>query len=110
MFSSTLLFAGFETTSTTLSRILHVLALDDDLQSRLRSEIRRTKQQYATFQSETEASDREVRWEDVELPYDILMGMPYLDAILRETLRAYPPVTQMGRVSVQQSVPYDCFC
>ncbi|THH27655.1 hypothetical protein EUX98_g6535 [Antrodiella citrinella] len=95
---SGLLFAGFETTSSTLSRILHTLALDDYVQSRLRTEIKVAKQHYATFQSEIEP-DREVRWEDVELPYDILMGMPYLDAILREILRLYPPAGEVGRVA-----------
>ena len=95
---SIFLFAGFETTSSTLSRILHVLSLDDRIQSRLRHEIRKAKQDYATFQNETEASDRQVRWEDVQLPHDILMSLPYLDAILKEDLRMYPPVAEFARV------------
>ena len=31
------------------------------------------------------------------LDYDILMGLPYLDAVCRETLRVYPPVASVSR-------------
>lgn len=37
-------------------------------------------------------------WEDVSLSYDDLMALPYLDALLRETLRVYPPSSVHFRV------------
>ena len=35
---------------------------------------------------------------DGELDYDTLMGLPYLDAVCRETLRVFPPLNFMQRV------------
>lgn len=72
-----------------------MLALNKSYQARLRSEIRATKRKYSEMHSspETETTD----WEQVELPYDVLMGMPLLDAIVRETLRTYPPATVLSR-------------
>ena len=32
------------------------------------------------------------------LDYDKLMGLPYLDAVVRETLRVYPPASTLIRV------------
>ena len=69
-FSSFILFAGTETTSNTLGRILHQLALYPDMQNRLRAELREA---------------RESSGQGFE--YDRLMGLPYLDAICKETLR-----------------------
>lgn len=59
-----------DTTSSMLSRILHLLALNPDVQEKLRCEI-------------VEARNGE------DLSYNRLMEIPYLDAILRETLRVY---------------------
>ena len=91
--SSTLLFAGFETTTYAISRILWLLASRPDAQARLRSEIRAAKQGYlADGRLSAEI------WEDVSLTYDDLMALPYLDALLRETLRVYPPSSVHFRV------------
>ena len=69
---SFILFAGAETTSGILGRILHQLALHPDVQDKLRAEL-------------CEARDVPSHaWE-----YDRLMGLPYLDAICKETLRMY---------------------
>ena len=66
----TFIFAGVDTTSNALSRILHLLCMNQDVQAKLRAEIRETQEQYGK-----------------EIPYDELCALPYLDAVCRETLR-----------------------
>ena len=63
------LVAGTDTTSTTLSRILHLLALHPDAQDRLRKEL------------------IEAHEDNEELTYDQLISLPFLEAVCRETLR-----------------------
>jgi cytochrome P450 len=58
-----------DTTSGALCRFLWLLAKHQDVQDRLRKEIKEAREQYG------------------ELNYDQLMGLPYLDAVCRETLR-----------------------
>ena len=60
--------AATDTTANSLSRVLHLLALHPEAQRRLREEI-------------AEAGH------GAELPYDDLMQLPYLDSVVRETLR-----------------------
>ncbi|KAF8966238.1 cytochrome P450 [Flammula alnicola] len=69
---STLMFAAMDTTSSALTRLLYLLATHQDVQDKLRKEIKEAK--------EAEGGD---------LPYDKLVSLPYLDAICRETLRLY---------------------
>ena len=69
-----------DTTSNALSRILHQLSLHPDVQNKLRAEIVE-----ATAGGTT------------DLDYDTLMGLPYLDAVCRETMRYYPPVSVLNR-------------
>lgn len=64
-------FAAMDTTSNVLSQILHLLAQQPDVQTRLRKEILG-----ATAGGK-------------ELSYDELSTLPFLDAICRETLRLY---------------------
>ncbi|XP_060232279.1 cytochrome P450 3A1-like [Meriones unguiculatus] len=74
------IFAGYDTTSTTLSFILHSLATHPDIQKKLQEEI------------------------DSVLPnkaspsYDSVMEMEYLDMVLNETLRLYPIANRLERV------------
>lgn len=70
---STFVIAGMETTSSAMSRILHLLSINPDVQTRLRNEIREAQK-------------------DGQLSYDQLVSLPYLDAVCRETLRVHPPV------------------
>ncbi|OJA12274.1 hypothetical protein AZE42_08148 [Rhizopogon vesiculosus] len=95
---NTIIFAGFETTTSAICRIFWILAEKQDVQARLRSEIRKAKQEYAIAQGLSGP------WEDVEVPYDTLMGLPYLDAIVRETLRVYPPTSLLSRTARQSSI------
>lgn len=60
--------AATDTTANSLGRVLYLLALYPEAQARLREEI-------------VEAGH------DAELPYDDLMQLPYLDSVVRETLR-----------------------
>ena len=57
-----------DTTSGVLARVLHLLSIHQDVQSRLRQEIVDAKSHG-------------------NLGYDELVGLPYLDAICRDTLR-----------------------
>lgn len=59
-----------DTTSSALSRMFHLLAIHQDMQDKLREEIREAKSQ-----------------QDGNLSYDQLMSLPYLDALCRESLR-----------------------
>ena len=68
---SLFIFAGQDTTSHALSRILDLLAHHPEEQARLRDEIREARR----------ANDGN------EFDYDTLNNLPYLDAICRETLR-----------------------
>ncbi|KAI0635731.1 cytochrome P450 [Trametes polyzona] len=75
---STLIMAAVDTTSNALSDILDHLAKHPDVQQRLREEI-------------IEAGA------DKGLDFDALMGLPYLEAVCRETLRVCAPFTQVFR-------------
>ncbi|PPR07488.1 hypothetical protein CVT26_013457, partial [Gymnopilus dilepis] len=79
---TTLTFAATDTTSSALSRILHLLAQHKDVQERLRTEIKKAREDNG----------------DEDLPFDVLDALPYLDAVCRETLRLYPPIPRLLRV------------
>ncbi|CCO37426.1 Cytochrome P450 94A1 [Rhizoctonia solani AG-1 IB] len=59
-----------------LARILQLLAMDESIQNRLRTELLEAPAQ---------------------LTYDDIHNLPYLDAICRETLRLYPPAPILER-------------
>ncbi|KAF9002265.1 cytochrome P450 [Cyathus striatus] len=73
---STFIFAGMDTTSNALSQV----------QDKLRQEV-------------SQALDGRR-----ELMYDELETLRYLDAVCRETLRLYPPVSQVTRVARQDII------
>lgn len=62
--------AGTDTTSSGLTQILQSLAQYPDIQEKLRSEIE---------QVQVEHGD--------DIPYNVLVELPYMDAICRESLR-----------------------
>ncbi|KAH9934038.1 cytochrome P450 [Epithele typhae] len=84
---STFILAGVDTTSNALARVLEVLSLHPEAQERLRSEILEARTQYGR-----------------EIPYDELNALPYLDAVCRETLRLYSPVTFSTREATKETV------
>ncbi|KAH8991182.1 cytochrome P450 [Lactarius akahatsu] len=95
---NTVIVAGVETPALAGSRLLHALASRPTAQARLRSELRRAKLDHAASQGiPLDGSS----WSDIELPYDILMSLPYLDTVVRETLRVYPPSSLLSRTARQ---------
>ncbi|KAI0056915.1 cytochrome P450 [Artomyces pyxidatus] len=76
----TMLAAATDTTSITLARLTQVLSQHEDVQERLRQEL-----------------NAAVESSGGELGYDELIELPYLDAVCRETLRLYTPVTFVSR-------------
>ncbi|KAI9461563.1 cytochrome P450 [Lactarius psammicola] len=95
---NTVIVGGFETPALASLRLLHALASGPTTQARLRSELRQAKLDYAASQDiPLDGSN----WNDIELPYDVLMSLPYLDAVVRETLRVYPPSSLLSRTARQ---------
>ncbi|KAI0050383.1 cytochrome P450 [Auriscalpium vulgare] len=76
-----------DTTSSALSRILYLLAENKDVQSKLREEL---------IEARTAAGG--------EIGYDELSALPYLEAVCRESLRVYPPVTFVSRTCCKDTV------
>ncbi|KAH9039749.1 cytochrome P450 [Lactarius hengduanensis] len=75
------IIAGTDTTSSALSRILHVLSLHPDAQDKLRKEL------------------KEAHEDNEELTHDQLVSLPFLEAVCRETLRLYAPVPGVMRTT-----------
>lgn len=74
----TLFLAGHETTALGLSYALRLLALHPDAAARLRDELG-----------------------DADPAPSDLSGLPWLQAVLRETMRLYPPAWAIGRTSLR---------
>ncbi|KAI4460043.1 cytochrome p450 [Holotrichia oblita] len=72
--------AGFETSSTLMSFALLELAQNQDVQDRLREEVREV----------LESSKG-------ELTYEVVWEMNYLSMVINETLRKYPPLSILTR-------------
>lgn len=72
--------AGYETSSNTIAFCLHELALNAEIQQRTRQDIRDA-----------------VEKRDGKLTYDALQDMKYLDMVIQETLRKYPPAPLLSR-------------
>ncbi|KIK56922.1 hypothetical protein GYMLUDRAFT_776852 [Collybiopsis luxurians FD-317 M1] len=85
---STFIFAAMETTSSGISRVLHLLALNPMIQQKLRQEILEARKER----------------QGARLNYDDLVALPYLDAICRETLRLYPPAPSIARQTTQDVI------
>ncbi|XP_034178697.2 cytochrome P450 6a2-like isoform X2 [Osmia lignaria lignaria] len=75
--------AGFETSSTTIGHALYEMALNHNIQDKLRQEINE-------FYAKNKGN-----W-----TYDDVKGMSYLDKVFKETLRKYPPGLLLRRKSI----------
>ncbi|KAJ2930969.1 hypothetical protein H1R20_g6127, partial [Candolleomyces eurysporus] len=99
---ATLTFAAMDTTSSALARLLHLLSEHQAVQNKLRDEIQRA---YASKSSGGRApSDEDEEETEGQLNYDELMNLSYLDGVVRETLRLYPPAPTVLRETLQDVV------
>ncbi|XP_020281099.1 probable cytochrome P450 6a14 [Pseudomyrmex gracilis] len=73
-------FAGFETSSTTATYCLYELAINQNIQDKLRQEI------------------DEILNKHGEVTYNAVNEMTYLHKVVNETLRKYPPLPQLNRI------------
>ncbi|XP_030765600.1 probable cytochrome P450 6a14 isoform X1 [Sitophilus oryzae] len=72
--------AGYETSSTTMSFALLELTQHQDIQDKLREEIREVLQRH-----------------NGKMSYDALQEMIYCESVIKETLRMYPPLAILPR-------------
>ncbi|KAF4519367.1 hypothetical protein B566_EDAN011373 [Ephemera danica] len=77
-------FAGFDTVATALSFLAHELAVNPEVQERLRAEI-----------------DASISSNDGKLTYESIQKMQYLDMVVSESLRKYPPAGLTDRTCVK---------
>ncbi|XP_012230909.2 cytochrome P450 9e2-like [Linepithema humile] len=76
--------AGFDTSATLMCFIAHELAVNRDIQDRLREEV----EQHFSEENDT-------------ISYESLSKMVYMDMVVSETLRKYPPVLLIDRLCVK---------
>ncbi|KAF7422267.1 cytochrome P450-dit2 [Pleurotus ostreatus] len=87
-----LIFGAQDTTSSALSRVLYMLSVHPNWQDDLRGEILEA----------LDTSDRDGR-----LRYEDVVKLPLLDAVLKETLRLFPPVPFVRRTAIQErTIPF----
>ncbi|QRW26064.1 cytochrome P450 family protein [Rhizoctonia solani] len=79
-----LLFAAHDTTSSALSCTINLLAEHQEVQAKLRDEIRGAYRSHGK-----------------DLDYDQLNSLPYLDAVCRESLRIYAPAPLVVRIAAK---------
>lgn len=77
--------AGFDTSSTLLSFLSHELTANPDIQRRLYEEVQETHKSL----------------DGKRLTYDALQKMKYMDMVISETLRLWPPAAMTDRVCVK---------
>ncbi|KAJ2922376.1 hypothetical protein H1R20_g14713, partial [Candolleomyces eurysporus] len=83
---STITFAAMDTTANAMARIVFLLSQHPDVQEKVRTEL------CDAFQDEE------------ELDYEVLSSLPYLDAVVKETLRVYPPLPLINREAIRDAV------
>ncbi|XP_012230654.1 cytochrome P450 9e2-like [Linepithema humile] len=79
--------AGFETVTKTMCFMAHEITVNPDVQRKLREEI-----------------DDVLKVTNGKPTYEAINGMKYLDAVVNETLRFYPPSFSTDRICVKEFV------
>ncbi|GFY77126.1 cytochrome P450 3A8 [Trichonephila inaurata madagascariensis] len=74
--------AGYDTTASTLSFATYMLALDQNIQDKLRQEV-----------------DDALAANNGQLTYEAIQNMKYLDNVISETLRMFPPAVRTERLA-----------
>lgn len=74
--------AGFETSSTTTTFALYELSINKEIQEKLREEVLSTLEKHGN-----------------EVTYDSIAEMTYLEKVINEVLRKYPPLAVLHRVN-----------
>lgn len=85
------LVAGYETTANAISFAMHEMAINEQCQERLLEEVR----------AATADIDNETSEEFFEV---VTTKIPYLDAVMKETLRKYPAVTRLERRAAKDGI------
>ncbi|KAL6419938.1 hypothetical protein ACFW04_004789 [Cataglyphis niger] len=80
-------FGGFDSVSTTMCFLTYEIAVNPDIQDRLRAEI-----------------DDVLKKTNGKLTYEVINDMKYLNAVVNETLRCYPLVAFLDRICVKEFV------
>ncbi|CAH1398402.1 unnamed protein product [Nezara viridula] len=81
----TFMFEGHDTTTTVLSYTIWLIGMHPDIQEELYKDLKEIT-------------------EDSELTIDVYHKMHYLERIIKESLRLYPPVPAFGRLATQDIV------
>ncbi|OJA18829.1 hypothetical protein AZE42_00859 [Rhizopogon vesiculosus] len=89
---STFLFAGSDSTALAMSWCIHLLSLHPDVQGRLRNELGSLSSCASTSSSTVHSAQSHA---------EAIEGLPFLDAVVRETLRLCPPVHGTMRVATR---------
>lgn len=92
---NTFMFAGTDTTSLAMTWTLWLLVCFPDVQTRLRAELHSIA---PSVPIETLTAD------EVQSLYTAISELPYLNNVIRETLRLIPPVHSSIRVATQDDV------
>ncbi|BES88396.1 cytochrome P450 [Nesidiocoris tenuis] len=79
--------AGFETTATTVSYAMYLLALNEDAQEKAYQEVSRVLKKHGG-----------------EASFNAIQEMEYLEQVISETLRIYPPAVALSRAVTK---PYE---
>ncbi|KAJ7152026.1 cytochrome P450 [Mycena filopes] len=83
-----MIFGAQDTSASALSRLIYQLSIRPDIQRNIREEIKGL------------ADDRHLTIEEIS-------ALPWLDAVLKETLRLYPPVPFVRRTALREcTVPF----
>ena len=92
---NTFMFAGTDTTSLALTWILYLLAVYPDAQDRLRTEL-------LSVAPPTPVDA--LTLDEVQSLYASISSLPYLENVIRETLRLIPPVHSSIREAMRDDV------